>query len=274
MRNFAKAAKVLALGAAMTFGATQAVNAASISFGGQAATDGSGLTSSFIDPSNLLDGSTGFFIETFDQATQLVGAPTGSLEFNVDPSFDTDCAVNGAGSGIAVSVSDPGAVGVRIGSVENTAAAPANDSTCFGYVTNKDIGGTTSLELDYSALLAANDDTGITYLGFYWGSVDNYNDFEFYSGNSLVTTITGSQLLAALNGEAGNQQDPESNVYVNIDFNFGEQFDRLVINTSGIAGEFDNIVVGLSQRPVPAPAGIAIFALGLIALGLRGRSKK
>ncbi|MCP4236670.1 MAG: PEP-CTERM sorting domain-containing protein, partial [Aestuariibacter sp.] len=159
-------------------------------------------------------------------------------------------------------------------------AAPANDTTCYGYLTNNGSGVATTV-FDYNQLLSfyttlysSNTLLGITYLGFYWGSVDTYNDFEFYSDGNLVTSITGSQLVNSVT--SGNQSSPSSNVYVNIDFSIAEQFDTLVIKTSGIAGEFDNLVVGLSTReiPVPAPTGLALFAFGLIALGLRSRLKK
>ena len=36
---------------------------------------------------------------------------------------------------------------------------------------------------------------GITYLGFYWGSVDTYNSFAFYSGETLIGSISGTELL-------------------------------------------------------------------------------
>lgn len=272
MKKLSQVAKVISIGGAFVFGSLSA-NAASISFSYDAANDGSGLTSQYIDP--LTGGLPGYFIESFDQAT---GDPMfpGSTAYN-DAGFDQECAVNSVNGGPAgVLVTPPSSdVGVRQGSVSGVAAAPANDTTCFAYLTNNG-SGSASFTFDYSQLLAANADTGITYLGFYWGSVDRYNDFNFYSGGNLVSSITGSGLLSALGGSAGNQTGPGSNVYVNIDFSFAEQFDRLVINTTGIAGEFDNIVVGLSQRPVlvSSPASNALLLFGLAAIGLRLRRKK
>ena len=111
-------------------------------------------------------------------------------------------------------------------------------------------------------------------MGFYWGSVDAYNSFEFYSDDVLVAQITGPELLAQLNGKAGDQVADSSNVYVNINFSFDESFNKFRVITSGIAGEFDNIVVGLDQRPVSAPASLAFLGLGLLGLGLGRRFKK
>ncbi|TPV62094.1 PEP-CTERM sorting domain-containing protein [Aestuariibacter sp. GS-14] len=278
MKALSILSKALPLTVALAFAST--TQAATISFGGVTANDGSGLTSSYIDP--LTGGQADYFIESFDQATNFSGLP-GSIAYN-DPGFDQECSVNSANGGPAgVTVTaNASEVGIRKGSVANVAAAPAGDTTCFGYLTNNGSGVATTV-FDYSALLSyyttlysSNTLLGITYLGFYWGSVDTYNDFEFYSDGNLVTSITGSQLLSALGGQSGNQTSSKSNVYVNIDFSIAEQFDTLVIKTSGIAGEFDNIVVGLSTReiPVPAPTGLALFAFGLIALGLRSRLKK
>ena len=280
MNKFSGLTKALTLTATLVLGSSNVVHAASITFGGVAATDGSGLTSSFIDP--ITGGLSGYFIETFDIAT---GDPvfSGATTYT-KPGFESECAVNSLNGGpIGVDVTaNVSEVGIRKGSVANVAAAPANDTTCYGYVTNNG-SGTSSITFDYNDLLtyftsslSSNTLLGITYLGFYWGSVDTYNDFKFYSGGSLVTQITGSQLLSALGGQSGNQSSPASNTYVNIAFSIADQFDTLVIDTSGIAGEFDNIVIGLSTReiPVPAPTGLALFAFGLVALGLRSRLKR
>ena len=265
MKKLSQLAKIISIGSALVVGSLSA-NAATVSFSYDSATDGSGLTSQYIDP--ITGGLPGYFIETFDQATNSTGFP-GSLAYN-DPGFDQDCAVNSVNGGPAgVLVTPPSSnVGVRKGSVPRVAAAPANDTTCYAYLTNNG-SGSASFTFDYSQLLASNADTGITYLGFYWGSVDTFNDFSFYSGGSLVSQITGSSLLSSLGGSSGNQTGAGSNVYVNIDFSLAEQFDRLVINTTGVAGEFDNIVVGLSQRPVLAssPASHALLLLGLAAIG-------
>ncbi|MFS1704431.1 PEP-CTERM sorting domain-containing protein [Alteromonas sp. AMM-1] len=280
MNKFSSFTKALTLTAAVVLGSSNVANAATITFGGATANDGSGLTSSFIDP--VTGGLSGYFIETFDIAT---GDPTfpGSTAYT-KPGFESECAVNSLNGGpIGVDVTaNLSEVGIRKGTVPGAAAAPANDTTCYGYVTNNG-SGTSSITFDYNDLLtyftnsiSSNTLLGITYLGFYWGSVDTYNDFKFYSGGSLVTQITGSQLLSALGGQSGNQSSPASNTYVNIAFSIAEQFDTLVIDTSGIAGEFDNIVIGLSTReiPVPAPTGLALFAFGLVALGLRSRLKR
>tara|TARA_R110001599_G_scaffold151856_1_gene336878 strand:+ start:390 stop:635 length:246 start_codon:yes stop_codon:yes gene_type:complete len=70
-------------------------------------------------------------------------------------------------------------------------------------------------------------------------------------------------------------QHPTSNTYVNIDFE-SFSWNRFVVTSTGIAGEFDNIVTGLTtrNRDVPEPMSIAVFGLGLFGLGLANRKRK
>ncbi|MBO1256521.1 PEP-CTERM sorting domain-containing protein [Alteromonas sp. 5E99-2] len=275
--------------AALISASSLTASAVEINFtSGVTATDSSGLTSQFIDPLDP-QGTNGFFIETFDQIPGTPDELLGETGFNANSdteNFDSECAVNSLGGGISgVSVTPSAAddtdnvLNVRSGTNVGVGAAPANDETCFGYVTNADLGTNeeASVTFDYSQLLSENGDTGITYLGFYWGSVDTFNDFTFFSNGVEVATLTGVELLAQLDGTSGDQLDDNSNVYVEIEFDFEDQFDTLVFSTRGVAAEFDNIVIGLSQRPIietPAPAGLALLAGGLLLLSLRSRSKK
>lgn len=278
MSNVVKYSKSVTLAALLAFGAANQASAANITFGGQAATDDSGLTSQRIDASNVIsDPSLGFFVETFDAATSFPAGASGNTDYNVDGA-SAGCQIN---SPLMVSPSSAGVVNVRRGSVPNEAAAPAGDTTCYAYTTPANEGVDSFVDIDYTNFLANLGDidpalagSRIDYLGFYWGSVDTYNSFEFYANDVLVSSITGPELLALQNGDSGNQVDPASNTYVNIDFTFAESFDRLRVVSSGIAGEFDNIVVGLTQRPVPAPASLAFLGLGLLGLGLGRRFKK
>jgi hypothetical protein len=277
--QFLSASIVLAL--TMTISA----NAATVSFGNannlngvaQLATDSSGLTSVNVPSNNLTTGSNGFIVETFDQATQLVPFPPGSEQYN-DPGFDTTCAVNGVGAGVTVTTNGIGAFGVRKGSVGGVAAAPRDDTTCFGYTPQDRATLPSWVEVDYSGFLTTIGDVGITFLGFYWGSIDRYNDFTFFNKDGdLIQTMTGRSLLTQAGGTSGDQDSPESNLYVAIDFTFAESFTKLRIDSTGAAGEFDNIVIGLQNRPavpVPAPTGIALLGLGLLGLGLRKRLRK
>ena len=65
MKALSILSKALPLTVALAFASS--TQAANITFGGVTANDGSGLTSSFIDP--LTGGQQDYFIESFDQAT-------------------------------------------------------------------------------------------------------------------------------------------------------------------------------------------------------------
>ena len=279
MSNLVKKTKLVTLAALLAFGAASQASAATITFGGQVATDGSGVTSSRIDASNQITAATvsnGYFVETFDAATAYPIGAGGDTQYNIAGS-STGCQVN---SPLGITPSALGVVGVRNDSVPNVAAAPAGDSTCYAYTTPETIGTDSFVDIDYTTFLANIGDidaslagSSIDYLGFYWGSVDTYNSFQFFSGDTMVAEITGPELLAEFNGTSGNQTSPASNTYVNIDFSFAESFDNFRVVSSGIAGEFDNIVVGLTQR-VPAPGSLAFLGLGLLGLGLGRKFKK
>ncbi|MFT6897962.1 MAG: hypothetical protein ACJA13_002376 [Paraglaciecola sp.] len=279
MNALMKKSKSVSIAALLTLAAAQQVGAATISFGGQAATDGSNKTSNNVNANNTITSiSNGFFVETFDTATAIPGIfGGGDNQYNVAGKSE-GCAIN---SPLSVTPSGSGVLNIRSGSEVSVAAAPAGDTTCYAYTTPAFAGVDSYVDIDYKGFLAnigslAPNLTGssVNYLGFYWGSVDNYNSFEFYSDDRLVGSITGSQLLTQLQGKSGDQVADTSNVYVNIDFSFDEAFNRLRVITSGVAGEFDNIVVGLDQRPVTAPASLAFLGLGLLGLGLGRRFKK
>ena len=253
--------KCLAAASLMTV--SLASESAIITYGGVNATDNSGLTSTFIDPNQapLADptfGVNGYFIETFDAITQMNGQGLGSTLFNQNPAVG--CALNSTAAGITVS----GDLGVGIGNISGR-ASPANDTTCFGYTPSTGGSSSGSVVTNYAAFLAGVG-TGfkIDYLGFYWGSADNYNTLRFFNGNDQVLSLTGNALLGANSGSSGNRIDPGSNVYVNIDFAADEVFDRIELVSTRRAMEVDNIVIGVTR--VHEPIGLGVLGLLLLAI--------
>jgi len=111
-----------------------------------------------------------------------------------------------------------------------------------------------SVEVRFSAMTS--------YFGMYWDSMDRYNFLDFYSGNSLLTTITG-QAQVTTSGF--------------IDFTAGtsaDQFDRVVLRSNHGAFEFDNFAaIASPSTTVNEPYTLTIFALGLMGLVSR-RFKK
>jgi len=263
---------------------------------GKVATDGSGLTSSFINSSNLIDSSNGYFIETFDAATAMTDLPQNlNTDYNRDVAEAEGCGVNTLGQpGISISEGG-GGLGVSKGNVPG-AARPGNggvhqDNTCYGFTPRITAEGGGSVTVDYSGFLDSLDGVidgiaggALDYFGFYWGSVDTYNNFEFFNtGAGTSVKLTGTELLGALGGNSGNQSEVASNTYVNIDFSGDVQgssafsWNKFTVTSTGIAGEFDNVVTGLTTRSkevVTEPTTLAIFGLGLMVIGLRRKLTK
>ena len=280
MKNIFTKRKDIVLGALILLSSSQAYAGLIITTGGQLATDGSGLTSSFIDASNKIDPTGGYLIETFDYATRMIGFDTAAPEHQQDKShnfggsiFDT-CGIN---STAAISVT--GNIGVKgdgtddahgVGAPPGGSNPTIGDTTCFGYTPGP--GSGESVTVDYSGFLTGG--VKIDYLGFYWGSIDAYNNFEFFDSTSNTSQVLlGSTLLADSGGTPGSRTSPDSNLYINIAFS-DFAFDSFTVTSTGVAGEFDNIVVGLTNRPIPEPSSIALLGLSLLVLLTGTRKRK
>lgn len=247
-----------------------------ITFGGQntnvSGGDNSGLTSNFVPVSNMIDPSTGYYIETFDLATKTpIGNGSNGTTAAVPGSGikiaqgNTGCSINSWGGPTFTAAG--GGFAVDKGSVGGVNAAPANDGTCYGFGPQPQGGIPASVKVDFSPILLPG--VKVNYLGIYYGSIDDYNNIDFYSGNDLLATLTGQNILDALGGTSGNQTGTGSNVYVNLAFGPDEAFTAFEFHTTGVAFEMDNVVVGLTSRQqVPEPASVALVGLALAGLGI------
>jgi hypothetical protein len=170
-----------------------------------------------------------------------------------------------------------GNAGIFHGSAPGLAAAPWTPSglesrNYFAAQPNGDI------TLDFSS--------SQKYFAINWGSIDRYNSMQFYQDNSLVRSVTGSEIVANPNGV----QNASGSYLVNFTFNNEASFDRVVMKSTTPAFEFNiiafaptpidlsvinggptlvtlldtrtNTVVG---APAPLP-GIAATPLGFLAL--------
>jgi hypothetical protein len=146
------------------------------------------------------------------------------------------------------------------GSVSGQYAQPAGTNTPYLSVPNPVSNGTATFSLGTQA----------NYFGLFWGSIDTYNSISFLLGGNVVATYSGAQFPPA----NGNQTDYESNKYINFEFVNGEMFDAVRFTSTNFAFESDNHAYrAVSGGSVPAPGPLALFGLGLAALGLRSRRK-
>lgn len=201
-----------AIAAAITL-VTLPAQALFVTFGGQNTNvtggDYSGLTSNHVPVSNMISPTSGYFIETFDQATytpipvsasfaaanpDFVGmqanavTPGGTVQYSgttaaspiEGPGYADAIILQGQGcsfnawGGPVVTV-EGGGFAVQKGNT-GRGANPAGDSTCYGFGPQPDAPTNTidadhpaKVKIDYSPILASG--VKINYLGIYYGSV-------------------------------------------------------------------------------------------------------
>jgi hypothetical protein len=105
------------------------------------------------------------------------------------------------------------------------------------------------------------------YLGLWWGSMDDYNTFEFYNQGNKILTFTGLDVITQ-GAASGDQVSLGSNHYVN--FIGLPNFDEIRFSSTQYAFEVDNVAIGT----LPEPTTMLLFGLGLVGLAGVRRFKK
>jgi hypothetical protein len=112
-----------------------------------------------------------------------------------------------------------------------------------------------------------------SYFGFYWGSLDYYNNFTLLESNGSSFTINGAQLAT----NYGLQDNGANSYYVNFFAGPGVTFDSASFASNGFAFEIDNIATACDPDPTaaPEPASVATsLGGGLLILAGAIRRRK
>lgn len=100
-----------------------------------------------------------------------------------------------------------------------------------------------------------------SYLGFLWGTVDDFNTATFYDGDTVVGSFSGADLL--------DPPDGVSAIYANF-YAVGGTFTSVVLASGGNSFEFDNVRVAAT----PLPAALGLFGMAVAGMGVLGVKRR
>ncbi len=214
--------------------------------------------------------------------TTLVTSPSGQLlagegvvtarSFTTEERFngtaDTTTCVSPNGLGIDLVGGAGDVYDLANDTVINRRNAPSGDSSC--YLTLGSARLSDNLEVDFTS----NPATPLTYLGFYWGSLDAYNGIAFFNASGVVdfagglgNQLTGDVVASLTGGTIGGSQ------FVEFDFDPADQVTYAYLSSTNYAFELDNVAYTLdspqnfARVSVFEPVSFTLFALGVALCG-------
>lgn len=225
-----KRLKSLLLFSTFVFGMTVAANAANAAFIINATVGGAPTGVSYANFDNLPLGA--------------IGGTSGGIGVTFIPDGQT---VTGASAGVYAAPF-----------ISNSNGIPFGDPTVSGPDTTKYLTtGVGSAVLVFPALQQ--------YMGLLWGSVDSYNNLQFFNGLVSVGIVTGNDIALA-----GGDQGINGTYYANIVSTL--PFDRVVASSTTYAFEFDNVAYNPTPPTrVPEPLSLGLLGLGILGLGFARR---
>jgi hypothetical protein len=122
----------------------------------------------------------------------------------------------------------------------------------------------------YGPIVVNLMDAPAGYYGFLWGSPDRYNHVDFYDDETLLKSLSGSDVFANPNPANGSQRAFPNGQYFNAFAGPGEQITSVVFRSTSNAFETDNHAV----TAVPEPGTYALTLVGLGALGFMAKRRK
>ena len=146
-------------------------------------------------------------------------------------------------------------------------------------------------ELTLSVVDTTNSNAPLSanYFGYWLSALDLGNQVQFYRGNTLLFTYNPASVLAVTGncpggpycgkpGTSSNTSQPY--VFMNFYDQSGIGFDRILFSENPAVGgyESDNHTIGYyrnaSATPIPEPASLTLFGMGLIGLAVTRRRVK
>lgn len=118
--------------------------------------------------------------------------------------------------------------------------------------------------------------TAQAYFGLLWGSVDygaTTNQIAFYSGSSLIGTITGNDVQAVTNSGASNGSQGYGGSYYTLLNDVAGTFNKVVLSSTVMSFELADFQYAAGNVSVPEPGSMGLLAVALAGLRLLGRRR-